>query len=95
MFPLSNWGEHLAYIVEIFIACIVAEAVLEWYKARKARKLDINCDNCEEAKPLNRTPDKVAYLCRNCMGAYFTEHQGDFTEDQVKKAQRGYRRRKR
>jgi len=87
-------SDHILYVIEIFVACIFAEIVIEWWKRWRARKLDINCDNCEEAKPLNRTPDRVAYLCRVCMGVYLVEHQGEFSDDQVNKAKRGYRRRK-
>ena len=61
----------------------------------KNRKLDINCDNCEKAFKLSRTPDKKFYLCETCMEAYLTEHAGEFEAEAEAKARKGFRRIKR
>lgn len=87
-------GEYIAWALIIFLSDLTAVIVYEGWKKWRDRRLDINCDNCEEALPLNRTPDKAAYLCRKCMDAYFENHVGDFTDEQISKARKGYRRRK-
>lgn len=75
-------------------AAVIFYIVQGWWEKKKNKALDINCDNCEEAKPLNRTPNKVAWLCRLCMKAFFADKEGDFTPEQISKAMKGYRRRK-
>ena len=91
----SDLFEHLLYIIEIFIGAFLAEAIFHKILTRKEKKLDIGCDYCEEAVPLAPTPNKIFYLCRNCMEAYFREHEGEFTTEQIAKVKRSYRRRKR
>jgi hypothetical protein len=61
------------------------------------RRLDINCSNCEEPEKLSRTPDGRDYLCKRCMTAYIEENKdkGIFTEEDSKKAMRGFRKRRR
>ena len=86
--------EHILYLLEIVAACFIVEEYFRWKDKRKAKLLDIGCDYCEEIKPLSRTPDKVAYLCRKCIEAYFKEHP-EFTEEQIQKAKKVFRRIKR
>jgi hypothetical protein len=74
------------------IIIFVGDKLWSYYKDRP---LDINCDNCEHAVPLARTPDKKFYLCRACMNAYLSEHAEEFTEEQILKAKRVFRKLKR
>jgi hypothetical protein len=92
---LEPFTVHLLYVIEIFIACVFAFIAERWWVSYKSRKLDIGCDFCKKAIPLNKTPDKSAYLCRNCMKAFLAEHEGKFTSEQIAKIMKGYRRRKR
>ena len=83
------------YIVDFFVilaACLVAALVEDKYRAWKDKALDLGCDYCEGLRPLGRTPNKQHWLCRKCMEAFLAEHQNEFTEEQISKARRGYRR---
>jgi hypothetical protein len=87
--------EYIITFIIIYAACILAELTVIYFERRKEKKLDIGCDYCEKAVPLAPTPNKVFYLCKQCMEAYFREHEGEFTEEQIAKVKRSYRRRKR
>lgn len=94
--PLSSTiFEHFLYMVEIVIACFIVEGFFRWSDSQKKKKFDLGCDSCQEVVPLNRTPDKSGYLCKSCMGAFLNEHAGEFSEEQITKVQKGYRRIKR
>jgi len=66
--------EHLLYIVEIFVACILVELLFRWYDKRSDKRLDIGCDYCEKAAKTRRTPDKRYWLCKECMSIYKEEN---------------------
>ena len=89
-----SWDYYIVDFFVVLLAIIAADYGQERFKAWRGRDLDINCDNCKGPLPLMKSPDSAHYLCRVCMTAYLTEHASDFTEEQIKKVQRGFRRRK-
>lgn len=83
--------EIIKDFIIILLAVLAADGLIIAWQNWHNRRLDMGCDYCEELLPLNRTPDRRFYLCRNCMNAFLTEHADVFSEAQVKKARRGYR----
>jgi hypothetical protein len=87
--------EIAIWFVLIFSADIAAIVAWESFQFFKNRRLDLGCDSCEEVCALRQTPDATAWLCPKCMKAFLTEHKDKFTEEQIRKSRKGYRRIKR
>ena len=88
--------EMVVWFCLIFAADMAAIVAWEIFQFLKYRRLDLGCDSCDEVCALRETPDKKGtWLCPKCMKLFLEEHKAEFTEEQIRKARRGYRKIKR
>ena len=87
--------EMVVWFFLIFTADMGAIIAWEVIQFLKYRRLDLGCDSCDEVVALRETPDKKSWLCPKCMKIFLEEHKAEFTEEQIRKARRGYRKIKR
>jgi len=88
--------EILIWFALIFSADIGAMIAWQTWQFYKNRRLDLGCDSCDAVVALRETPDKGGtWLCPKCMNVFIEEHRSEFTDEQIRKARRGYRKIKR
>ena len=84
------------YLIDFFVimaACMAAAWAESKIRSWRDKDLDLGCDSCDQILPLKHTPEGDRWLCRPCFKAYQTEHPEIFTEDKIRTAAKGYRRR--
>ena len=87
-----DFKEAIIWVILMFITEISAIFTWETFQKLKNRRLDLGCDSCHDVCALRETPDKKGtWLCPRCMPVFLEEHKAEFTEEQIRKARRGYR----
>jgi len=74
---MTFWEDILAIICGVAAVDVTVILVKYlWNKWQYGELLEMECDSCQKARKLIRTPDSNAYfLCSECMPTYLTKNE--------------------